>query len=33
VSNLTVETWACAFGVDDQAVDIAEKILQNAAAR
>jgi hypothetical protein len=33
VSNLTVETWACAFGIEDQAVDMVEKILENAAAR
>lgn len=33
VSNLTVETWACAFGIEDEAVDMAEKILENAATR
>ena len=33
VSNLTVETWACAFGIHDEAVEIAEKMLQNAASR
>lgn len=33
VSNLSVETWACAFGIEDQAVDIAEKMLAKAAKR
>lgn len=33
VSNLTVETWACAFGIEDQAVEMAEGILANAATR
>jgi hypothetical protein len=33
VSNLSAETWACAFGIEDQAVDIAEKMLAKAAKR
>jgi hypothetical protein len=33
VSNMTVETWACAFSIDGQALDMAEKMLQNAATR
>jgi hypothetical protein len=31
VSNVTVETWACAFGIKDQAVEMAKEMIKNAA--
>jgi hypothetical protein len=31
VSNVTVETWACAFGIKDQAVEMAQEMIKNAA--
>lgn len=33
VSNVTIETWACADGINDEAVDIAQKLIANAARK
>jgi hypothetical protein len=33
VSNVTVETWACAFGVKDQAAEMAQEMVKNAAKK
>jgi hypothetical protein len=33
VSNVTVETWACAFGIKDQAVEMAQEMIKNAAKK
>jgi len=33
VSNVTIETWACADGINDEAVDIAQKLIANAAKK
>jgi hypothetical protein len=33
VSNVTVETFACAFGINDEAVDIAREMVKNAAMK
>jgi hypothetical protein len=33
VSNVTVETWACAFGIDDEAVEMAQDMVKNAAKK
>jgi hypothetical protein len=33
VSNVTIETWACANGIDDQAISIAQELIANAAKK
>ena len=33
VSNLTVETWACAFGIKDEAVEMAQEMVKSAAKK
>lgn len=33
VSNATVETWACAFGIKDEAVVMAQAMVENAARK
>jgi len=33
VSNAVVETWACAYGVGDEALEMARRIIENAAAQ
>jgi PknH-like protein len=33
VSNVAIETWACADGINDEAVDIAWKLIANAAKK
>lgn len=33
VSNVTIETWACANGINDQAIDIARAIIANAVKK
>jgi hypothetical protein len=33
VSNVTVETWACAFGINDEAVEMAQEIVKSAAKK
>lgn len=33
VSNAVVETWACAYGVGDEALEMARRIVANAAAQ
>lgn len=33
VSNVTVETWACAFGIKDQAAEMAQEMIKNAAKK
>jgi hypothetical protein len=33
VSNVTVETWACAFGIKDQAAEMAQEMVKNAAKK
>lgn len=33
VSNVTIETWACADGINDEAVDIAQRLIANAAKK
>jgi hypothetical protein len=33
VSNVTVETWACAFGIKDEAVEMAQEMVKSAAGR
>lgn len=33
VANVTIETWACADGINDEAVDIAQKLIANAAKK
>jgi len=31
--NVTVETWACAFGIKDQAAEMAQEMIKNAAKK
>jgi hypothetical protein len=33
VSNVTVETWACAFGIKDEAVEMAQEMVKSAAGK
>jgi hypothetical protein len=33
VSNVTIETWACADGINDEAVDITQRLIANAAKK
>jgi hypothetical protein len=33
VSNVTVETWACAFGIKDEAVEMAQEMVKSAAKK
>jgi hypothetical protein len=33
VSNVTVETWACAFGIHDQANEMAQQMIKHAAKK
>jgi hypothetical protein len=33
VSNVTVETWACAFGIHDEAVEMAQQMVDHAAKK
>jgi len=33
VSNVTVETWACAFGIQDEAVEMAQEMVKYAATK
>jgi hypothetical protein len=33
VSNVTVETWACAFGIRDEAVEMAQEMVKSAASK
>jgi hypothetical protein len=33
VSNVTVETWACAFGIKDEAVEMAQEMVKAAAGK
>jgi PknH-like extracellular domain len=33
VSNVTIETWACANGINDEAVDVAQELIANAAKK
>jgi PknH-like protein len=33
VSNVTVETWACAFGIHDEAVEMAQEMIKYAAKK
>jgi hypothetical protein len=33
VSNVTIETWACAFGIKDEAVEMAQEMVKSAASK
>lgn len=33
VSNVTIETWACAFGIKDEAVEMAQEMVKSAARK
>ena len=33
VSNVTIETWVCADGIDDEAVAIAQRLIANTAKK